>query len=42
MAAIIFAAMATISFMLTEDAFARDGRYSGDSTSQAAQSTMTV
>ena len=33
--AILFAATVTISFMITEDAFARE-KYSGDSTSQAA------
>jgi uncharacterized protein (UPF0333 family) len=34
--AILLAAIITISFVITEDAFARDGRYTGDTTSQAA------
>ena len=34
--AILLAAIIAISFVITEDAFAREGRYTGDTTSQAA------
>jgi hypothetical protein len=37
--ALLFAAAVAVSFVITEDAFARDGRYTGD-TSQAAASIM--
>ncbi|MGH9977609.1 MAG: hypothetical protein ACRD8Z_17510 [Nitrososphaeraceae archaeon] len=33
---VLFAATVGVSVMVSEDAYARDGRYSGDSTSQAA------
>jgi hypothetical protein len=36
MPAILLAASVAISFVVTEDAFAREGRYTGDTTSQAA------
>ena len=34
--AILLVAIIAISFVITEDAFAREGRYTGDTTSQAA------